>query len=174
MEIDAVKTLLETLIVTIMLSLSINAVADIKVYQSTDNTGLNKQERIESVENYLIDLSKSLRAMEAKLDENAKKMGAIDSVVKAMAAQKAAEDKLVLQKLGEKKLAAPATTVAPEEMNDLEKLKADILILKNDDIEKLKGDFQELNDTVRALQATIKDQLEAAEKKSSKKSSTAK
>lgn len=168
------KTLLETLIVTIMLSLSINAVADIKVYQSTDNTGLNKQERIESVENYLIDLSKSLRAMEAKLDENAKKMGAIDSVVKAMAAQKAAEDKLVLQKLGEKKSASPATTVAPEEMNDLEKLKADILILKNDDIEKLKGDFQELNDTVRALQATIKDQLEAAEKKSSKKSSTAK
>lgn len=168
------KTLLETLIVTIMLSLSINAVADIKVYQSTDNTGLNKQERIESVENYLIDLSKSLRAMEAKLDENAKKMGAIDSVVKAMAAQKAAEDKLVLQKLGEKKLAAPTTTVAPEEMNDLEKLKADILILKNDDIEKLKGDFQELNDTVRALQATIKDQLEASEKKSSKKTSTAK
>lgn len=168
------KTLLETLIVTIMLSLSINAVADIKVYQSTDNTGLNKQERIESVENYLIDLSKSLRAMEAKLDENAKKMGAIDSVVKAMAVQKAAEDKLVLQKLGEKKLAAPTTTVAPEEMNDLEKLKADILILKNDDIEKLKGDFQELNDTVRALQATIKDQLEASEKKSSKKTSTAK
>lgn len=168
------KTLLETLIVTIMLSLSINAVADIKVYQSTDNTGLNKQERIESVENYLIDLSRSLRTMEAKLDENAKKMGAIDSVVKAMAAQKAAEDKLVLQKLGEKKSTAPATTVAPEEMNDLEKLKADILILKNDDIEKLKGDFQELNDTVRALQATIKGQLEAAEKNESKKSSTAK
>jgi len=169
-----VKTLLETLIVTIMLSLSINAVADIKVYQSTDNTGLNKQERIESVESYLIDLSKSLRAMEAKLDENAKKMGAIDSVVKAIVAQKAAEDKMVLQKLGEKKSAAPATTIAPEEMNDLEKLKADILILKNDDIEKLKGDFQELNDTVRALQATIKVQLEASEKKESKKSSTAK
>lgn len=168
------KTLLETLIVTIMLSLSINAVADIKVYQSTDNTGLNKQERIESVENYLIDLSKSLRAMEARLDENAKKMGAIDSVVKAMVAQKAAEDKVVLQKLGEKKSAAPTTTLAPEEMNDLEKLKADILILKNDDIEKLKGDFQELNDTVRALQATIKSQLEAAEKKDSKKTSTAK
>lgn len=168
------KTLLETLIVTIMLSLSINAVADIKVYQSTDNTGLNKQERIESVENYLIDLSKSLRAMDARLDENAKKMGAIDSVVKAMVAQKAAEDKVVLQKLGEKKSAAPTTTLAPEEMNDLEKLKADILILKNDDIEKLKGDFQELNDTVRALQATIKSQLEAAEKKDSKKASTAK
>lgn len=161
------RILLGTLILSIMLSLSINAVAEIKVYESTDNTGLNKQERIESVESFLITLSKSLKTMESKLDENAKKLGTLDTLVKAMKAQKEAEDKLVQMKLGEKK-AAPSSEASggsspgDQDLSEVEKLKADLLVIKNKDIERLKMNFEELSDTVRALQATFKDQLEAA------------
>lgn len=160
-----------------MLSLSTNAIAEIKVYQSTDNTGLNKQERIEAVEGYLVDISKSLKTMESKLDENTKKMGILDSLIKSMGAQKAADEKLILEKASEKKeepKAAEAVVIDLGVLKDIEKLKIDVLALKNDDIEKLKINFQELNDTVKAIQATIKSQLEAAGKNVSKKASTAK
>lgn len=146
------KTLLVTVISSITLALSTNAVGEVKVYQSTDNTGLNKQERIEAVEGYLVELSKSLKAMEAKLDENAKKLSGIDNVVKAMTeADKQTALKLAAPKLGEQK-------VDPKNVTEVEKLKADILVLKNEDIEKLKVQFGDLNETVKAIQATINDQ----------------
>lgn len=140
----------------LFVSLSTTSMAQVKVYQSTDNTGLNKQERIEAVEGYLIDLSKSLKNMEAKLDENAKKLNNLDSVVKAMAQA----DKAAMEKLGEKKASTPASTALnAKDVNEVEKLKADFLVLKNEDIEKLKVQFDEINDTVKALQATIRDQV---------------
>lgn len=158
------KTLLGTLIVTINLALSTNAIAEIKTYQSTDNTGLNKQERIEAVEGYLIELSKSLKSMESKLDENAKKMSDLDHVVKAMAAaDKEAAEKMTKEKLGEKKK-TPETAEA-KEVTEVEKLKADILVLKNEDIEKLKVQFEEMNDTVKAIQSSLRDRSKSTSAK---------
>ncbi|MDD4974813.1 MAG: hypothetical protein PHY93_10710 [Bacteriovorax sp.] len=144
------KTLLGTLILVINLSASSAAMAEIKPYQSIDNAGLNKQERIEVIDKYLVDLAASLKNMENKLDDNAKKLKSLEEIVKVI---KEAEEKKAEVKLGEKKT-TPA--LASRDLSETEKLKADILTLKNQDIEKMKVDFQELKDTVNALQATIR------------------
>lgn len=41
--------------------------SELKIYQSTDNTGLGRQERFESIENYLTQMSKITKEMQAKL-----------------------------------------------------------------------------------------------------------
>jgi hypothetical protein len=172
LEINAVNTKLTALMVSIILSLSTNAFAQIKEYQSTDNTGLNKQERIETVEGYLTNLAKTLQTMEAKLNENSSKLGDLDKLVKKMVADKEATDKILKEKSAEKKPKDGKQTVG--EQTELEKLKADILVLKNEDIEKLKLDFREMIDTIRALQATMRIQLEMSENEKVKKGSSSK
>lgn len=121
--------------------------AQVTAYESTENAGLNKKERIDAVEKYLADLAASLKKMEAKLDENSQKMKSLEDVVKAI---KEAEAKKVEPKLGEQK--APNS----KEKSEMDKLKADILAIKNQDIEKLKMNFEELSDTVRMMQATMR------------------
>jgi hypothetical protein len=66
------------LILIILITLCGNVGAEVQIYQSTDNTGLNKREQIESVEKYLISFSQTLKKMESTLDENAKKIQAQD------------------------------------------------------------------------------------------------
>jgi hypothetical protein len=66
------------LILIILITLCGNVGAEVQIYQSTDNTGLNKREQIESVEKYLISFSQTLKKMEGTLDENAKKIQAQD------------------------------------------------------------------------------------------------
>lgn len=123
--------------------------AEVQAYESTDNAGLNKRERIDSVEKYLSDLAASLKKMEAKLDENATKVKSIEEVLKAM---KDAEAKKMAPKLGEQKVADP------KDKTEMDKIKADILAMKNQDIEKLKINLEELSDTVKVIQATIRNQ----------------
>ena len=127
-----------------------NLLAQIKPYQTIDNAGLNKQERIEVIDKYLVDLASSLQNMQNKLDENSKKLKSLEDTVKFI---KEAELKKVEPQLGEKKITPIA---ASKDLNETEKLKADILALKNQDIEKIKIDFQDLKDTVKAIQATIR------------------
>ena len=86
--------------------------------------------------------------MESKLAENSKKIQALDEVVKSI---KVVEAKQADKELGEKKSAS-----LPKDLSELDKIKADIISLKNNDIEKLKVNYQELIDTVKAIQATIK------------------
>lgn len=142
-----------TVIAAVLMINSTSLMAEIKTYESTDNSGLNKQERIETVEKYLVDLSAALRSMENKLDDNAKKLKSLDDVVKAI---KVEEDKKIGQKLGEKK------EVSSKDLSELDKIKADVLSMKNQDIEKLKTNFDELSYTVKALQATIREQQQNA------------
>jgi len=126
-----------------------NVNAEIHSYQSSDNTGLNKKERIDTVEKYLADLSTSLKSMENKLDENAKKLKVLEDVVKKLNDLDRAK---MNAQLGEQK------SIATGDQGEMEKLKADILSLKNKDIEKLKTDLSDLTDTVKALQSTIRSQ----------------
>lgn len=141
------------------------AQAEIPDYSSTDNTGLNKKERIDAVETYLANVSKSLQSMEAKLSENSKKLIELDKVVKAIKDEQAKtqakeqakdQSKKPEAKLGEVKKSATDNPSAASEASELEKLKADILTLKNQDIEKLKTNLDELSETVKAIQATLK------------------
>lgn len=127
--------------------------AEIPGYSSTDNTGLNKKERIDAVETYLSNLTQSLTKLEQKLDENSKKLSDLDRVVNAL---KASEAKKVDSKLGEAKQPTPGNPAGKPEPSELEKLKADVLALKNQDIEKLKTNLEELSDTVKAIQSNLK------------------
>lgn len=135
------------LLVSTLLTFSGKLIAEIKPYQSIDNAGLNKQERIEVIDKYMVDLVSSLKNMENKLDENSKKIKSLEDSFKSM---KAAEIKKAEVVLGEKK------TPLPKDLSEMEKIKADILAMKNQDIEKLKINVDELSDTVKALQATMK------------------
>jgi len=116
--------------------------AEIPPFQSNENTGLNKKERIDELEKYLSDLAGTLKKMETKLDENTKKVQSLNDVVKLL---KDAQDKKVESDFGEKKI------TDSKEAFEIEKLKLDILILKNQDIEKLKNDVKDLNDTLRFI-----------------------
>ena len=122
------------------------AQAEIKVYQDTDNTGTNKFERIGIIEKYLIDLSQSLKTMEVKIDANALKLKTLEDVVSQI---KEKDLKNIQAQLAEKK---PAAKKEASSEGELEKLKADILTLKNDDIEKMKIDLDLLNRAVKKLE----------------------
>ena len=100
-----------------------NLRADVQTYQTTDNSGLNKQERIEAVDKYLVDLSVSLKNMESKLAENSKKIQALDEAVKSI---KGVEAKQADKELEEKK-----SSSLLKDLSELDKIKADIISLKN-------------------------------------------
>lgn len=169
------KTLILSFVVILTSSASL---AEIKTYQSTDETGLNKKERIDTVESYLSTLSTSLQKMEAKLDDNAKKIMALDQMIKDVQQKELKRE--LLENAAQKKMATKKSTGKDEEKmgekesseknegyielkvgektqkSEIDKLKEDVLAIKNQDIEKLKTNLEELNDTVKAIQATIK------------------
>lgn len=126
--------------------------SDIPPYVSTENVGQNKKERIDSVEKYLIDLSVSLHNMEAKIDESAKKIKNIDDAVKQL---KDLTNKKEQSAQDEKK--SLASKEARVDKAEIDKLKEDILHLKNNDIEKLKLNFNELDESVKRLE--LKDKI---------------
>ena len=128
----------------------------VQTYESGENVGLNKQERLEHVDTFLSTQNSSLKNMEKKLDDNAKKIKDLESIIKALKEHQAKTDKALEDKIGEK---ANPTSSASKELPEAEKLKADILSLKNKDIEKLKNDLSDLSDTVKAIQATLKEQV---------------
>lgn len=127
--------------------------AEINVYQSTDNTGLNKREQIDTIEKYLTELSGSLKNMEAKLDANAMKLKTLEEVVKAIKDQ---DIKKIRDQLGQKKTEEKATASPGPTTEEMEKLKADILTLKNDDIEKVQTEIRSLNSSVEEIQKLLK------------------
>jgi Txe/YoeB family toxin of Txe-Axe toxin-antitoxin module len=133
--------------VAMILVFSQSILAKVEVYQSTDNTGLNKLERIDGVEKYLIDLSATLKNMETKLDEQSKKM---EEVSKEIASLKDNEAKRIQSALGQKTTDATAIT------GEVEKLRADFTTLKNEDIERLTRDVLQLKDKLQDMRDQTK------------------
>lgn len=121
--------------------------AAIEIYKSTDNTGINKLERIEVIEQYLIKLSGALQTMEAKVDASAIKVKDLDAIVAKIKEKDLQE---IYTKLGEK--SNPPKT---PEMAELERLKADFTAIKNDDIESLRIQIQGLNSSVQSIQGIL-------------------
>lgn len=130
------------------LSFSSLCVAEIPLYKSTDNTGINKLERIGVIEQYLINLSGTLQNIESKVDASALKLSSLEKVVAQI---KDTDLKNIEKKLGEK--AAPAKT---PEMDELNKLQADFTALKNEDIEAIRTQLQGLSSSIRVLQSQVK------------------
>ena len=113
---------------------SLHCSAEIMIYKNTDNTGINKLERIGVIETYLSNLSGTLKAMEAKLDATDLKLKTLDATLSAL---KENDLKKIQDQLAEQKK-APAKSEDKIAMEELEKLKEDMLTLKNDDIEAIR------------------------------------
>ena len=129
--------------------LSGNLFAEVPSYQITENTGLNKQERIDYLDKYMANLSSTLKNFEAKLDDNSKKMKELESSIKALKGD--VDKKIDFNNPSEK------NSNKTKELGEVEKLKADFLVLKNNDIEKLKTDVYDLRDELKVLLKTVKE-----------------
>lgn len=127
------------------LLLSPFCMAEIDLYKSTDNTGINKLERIGVIENYLVGLSGTLKSMETKVDSSNIKIEALEGLVKTLKEENA---KLKLE-LADKK------AVKGVDQSEFDKLKADILSIKNEDIEKIRIQVQGLNYSVQSVQGLL-------------------
>lgn len=121
-------------------------IAEIQPYQSTDNTGINKLERIGVIENYLSNLSTTLKAMESKLDSTAIKLEAMDVLVKNLKDENAKLKTELTEKIGQQPHA---------DQKEIEKLKADIMAIKNEDIEKIRIQVQGLNYSIQSVQGLL-------------------
>lgn len=132
--------------------LSLNAYTEINSYQSTDNTGLNKREQIETIEKYLIDLSGQLKKLEGKIEEHGEKFRALEKSIQEIKenASVKKEDKQALKKIPEKE--NPADIFSEE----LEKIKADVLSLKNKDIEVMGKNIRDLEFSLKNIQNLLK------------------
>jgi hypothetical protein len=139
------------LILILGLTLSGVSDAEIQIYKSTDNTGINKLERIGVIEQYLATLSGTLQSIEAKVDATALKVNALEKVVVQI---KEADIKNI-----QTKLVAVSAPVKNPTTEELEKLKADFTVLKNDDIEGLRTQIQGLSSSVQSIQGILKSQL---------------
>lgn len=141
---------MQKVIITALILLNCNYLqAQTSIYQDTDNSGLNKKERIDNVEKYLTELSASVKKMEAKLDENDKKFKSFVEIVNVL---KAKSEEAARTKLGEEKKVDKSSN--PE----IAKLQSELDSLKSKDIEKLKNEVQGLSDTLKAIQSTLKSQ----------------
>ena len=128
--------------------------AEVQVYKSTDNTGINKKEQIDGIEKYLATLSAQLNSLEQKIDASAAKIkgleGAVASIkdndirkIQEQIAPKPTDTKTVAQKAS-----------ASEE--ELEKIKADVLSIKNTDVEQIRLDINALRFSVKNLETILK------------------
>jgi hypothetical protein len=138
--------------------------AEIKVYQSTDNTGINKKEQIDGIERYLAELGNQLRKMEEKIDASSLKLKNMESaiaVIKEVDLKKIQEQlipkndpaKKATGKTSDETIEATGEVIGKDE---LEKLKADILAIKNNDIEQIRLDLNGLKFSIKNIESILK------------------
>lgn len=60
---------------------SFGSFAEVAVYESTKDVGLNKLERIDSMEKYMTGLSSELKALEKKVEENSQKIKSVETAM---------------------------------------------------------------------------------------------
>lgn len=130
----------------------------VKPYVGTDNAGLNRIERIEYIESYLTGLSQTLTRMEAKIQENSELLQKLDSSVALL---KTKEIKEIVENINKEALAltegsATSTNGKKTYQEEIDLLKADILKLKNSDIQNLSTEVQGLGGVIRNLETILK------------------
>jgi hypothetical protein len=138
---------MKTLILALMMASSSLCFAEVEIYKSTYNTGINKLEQITAIETYLTKLSSMVNSMEEKLDANSVKLTTLENMLKSF---KEVDLKKVQDQLGEQRAKA-----ATPEMAELQKLKADVTAIKNEDIEKIRIQIQGLNSTIQSMQLIL-------------------
>ena len=121
---------------------------EIPLYKTTDNTGLNKLERIDVIEKYLINISGTLQKIESSVNANVEKIGSLEKLISQI---KESDIKDLEKKLSEK-----LDNSKSLDRDDLSKLQADLTILKNEDIELIRMQLQGLKSSVQLLQSESK------------------
>ncbi|MBC7714176.1 MAG: hypothetical protein H7177_12605 [Rhizobacter sp.] len=144
--------MMKSLVVVLALVSAQLCYAEIKVYESTDNTGINKKEQIEVIEKYLTDLSGQLKNIEAKLEANTVKLKSLETNLSAKDSDiKKIQDQMVVDKK------TPAKTDGQKaEASEMEKMKSDILAMKNNDIEPLREDVNAMRFSIKNIQGVLK------------------
>ena len=119
--------------------------AEIPLYKTTDNTGLNKLERIDVIEKYLINISGTLQKIESSVEGNVQKISSLEKAFLEMKENDIKnKEKIIKEKV--------AVTKTPE-MDELNKLQADLTTLKNEDIESIRMQIQGLKSSIQLLQS---------------------
>lgn len=128
-------------------------------YQPTDNTGMGRQERFESIENYLIQMSKATQKMQAQLDENSshqkqlKEMQqSLEGVSQEIIPLKTQMSALQTQWEEHKKSSQGVSAAQWQEYE------AFLKPLKDGDYAKLQQEVEALKLVIRSMEEVIKDQ----------------
>lgn len=137
------KTFISAILGLIFSNFSI--ASEIKEYSVTENQGLNKFERIGVIENYLVSLSKSLQKFEAKIDAQSEKIKGLESKLDGLEKLKTRET--TTEKVVEK------TAMNIEQ--EIQMIKADIMSMKNKDVDPLKNDVSDMNKILRNLERML-------------------
>lgn len=120
--------------------------ASVDVYKVTENTGLNKLERIDSIETYLVSLSAGLKNLESKMEEQTKKIEAMNKIVTKLEDNDAKRVKAAL--------GGPITSLEGA-TGEIERLRKDFTAIKNDEIEKLKKDILIIQERVQDIRERV-------------------
>jgi chromosome segregation ATPase len=118
--------------------------AEVSSYKETSNDGVSKHERLEGVEKHLIKITSAISSLEAKFDENAKKVKSLEDMIKNI------NQTLGKEKLGEAK--------SDEASIDLKKMRSDLDTIKSKEIEKIKTEMKDLTDIIKSIQTIMKSQ----------------
>lgn len=132
------------------------AKTEIKIYEKTDNTGINKFERIGVIEKYLMGLAEELTKLDQSINKNNEKINGLEASLNTF---KTVDLKVIQEKIeGKTKDSKKDSDVDEIKLinQELEKLKQDILTLKNEDIEKLQVQLTGLKFNVDNLQKVLK------------------
>lgn len=131
----------------------------VKAYKEMDNEGINKLERISIMEKYLADLAQTLMKMESKVNDFDGKFKTIDLQLELIRDKelKSIESSIKnLQESWDKKKSTQLPVSSEVVSEEIEKIKKDILTLKNEDIEKIQLDLSTLKFSVESIQKMLK------------------
>lgn len=134
-------------------------------YKSTDNTGMGRQERFESIENYLIQMSKVTKQMQAKLDDDSglqkqikEMLQNIEGVKKQISPLKTQMSSLQTEWEEYKKI---NQGVSAAQWQEYEKF---LKPLKEGEYAKLQQEVEALKLVIRSMEEVIKDQTKTKAK----------
>ena len=133
-------------IVVLLTLMSFHSFATLPSYESTDNQSMTKGERFDSIEKQMMAISNAVNSFEKTLNENAKKIKDLENIIKTLKDQDNIKAK---ERVGEQPDDSKKTT------DEMKKLKADMLSIKNQDIEKIKVDIHDINDAIKVLQRNL-------------------
>jgi chromosome segregation ATPase len=126
--------------------------AEVVSYQNTDNTGINKKEQIDKIEKFLSDLSSQFNTLETKIIKNENQLKILETNILALKESISKKESDVESKTVKKK----DSEVDKKNEAEIELLKADILAIKNNDIENIRLDVSGLKFSVKNIEKILK------------------